>query len=135
MSLRLRLKCHLQLAFGAAVTINNPSDQLICAQHSPSQARLGADENHEPQTSSNQSSVTSPDLIDATGLICPLPLLKLKQALHHLNPGETLIMSVDDPNSVRDSERFCTKQGFEFSAKTDHEQRTICHLWVTKPVH
>ncbi len=80
------------------------------------------------------SSAEPATVIDATGLICPLPLLKLKQALHHLAAGDTLIMSVDDLSSVRDSERFCAKLGYEFRAKPDHEQRTICHLWVTKPV-
>ena len=116
MWLRLRLKCHLQLAFGAAVATDNNSDR-------PDPAHQGPLEAQQPES-----------VIDATGLICPLPLLKLKQALHHLAAGDTLVMSVDDLNSVRDSERFCAKLGYEFRAKPDHEQRTICHLWVTKPV-
>ncbi len=88
----------------------------------------------QAQAEQIDSSAVAATVIDATGLICPLPLLKLKQALHHLAAGDTLIMSVDDLSSVRDSERFCAKLGYEFRAKPDHEQRTICHLWVTKPV-
>ncbi len=126
MWLRLRLKCHLQLAFGAAVATDNNSDRPDPAHQGPLEAQ---------QDLSLQTQAQQPEsVIDATGLICPLPLLKLKQALHHLAAGDTLVMSVDDLNSVRDSERFCAKLGYEFRAKPDHEQRTICHLWVTKPV-
>lgn len=48
-----------------------------------------------------------PDLvIDATGLACPLPLLKAKQALNQLAPGQVVEISATDPGSVRDFHSF-----------------------------
>ncbi|MDO8417459.1 MAG: sulfurtransferase TusA family protein [Agitococcus sp.] len=40
--------------------------------------------------------------LDARGLHCPMPLLKLKQALHGLEVGEILTVSTTDAVSQRD---------------------------------
>lgn len=40
--------------------------------------------------------------LDATGLQCPMPLLKTRQALRHLKQGEQLAVLVTDPASVDD---------------------------------
>ncbi len=40
--------------------------------------------------------------LDARGLNCPLPLLKTRQALRHLAPGQTLEVVASDAGSVRD---------------------------------
>ena len=40
--------------------------------------------------------------LDALGLNCPLPLLKTRQALRHLTPGQTLAVVASDAGSVRD---------------------------------
>lgn len=44
--------------------------------------------------------------IDATGLACPMPLLKAKQGLSQLEPGEVLLLQATDPGSERDVIRF-----------------------------
>ncbi len=49
----------------------------------------------------------APDLvIDASGLACPLPLLKAKQGLNQLAPGQVLEVRATDPGSVRDFHSF-----------------------------
>jgi tRNA 2-thiouridine synthesizing protein A len=40
--------------------------------------------------------------LDARGLRCPLPLLKLKQALHSLQKDDILSVTTTDPVSQRD---------------------------------
>lgn len=40
--------------------------------------------------------------LDARGLRCPLPLLKLKQALHSLTTDDVLSVTTTDPVSQRD---------------------------------
>jgi tRNA 2-thiouridine synthesizing protein A len=40
--------------------------------------------------------------LDARGLRCPMPLLKLKQALHGLAVDDVLSVSTTDPVSQRD---------------------------------
>ncbi|TCK08840.1 sulfurtransferase TusA family protein [Marinobacterium mangrovicola] len=42
------------------------------------------------------------ELLDASGLSCPLPLLKAKQALNKMAPGEVLKVIATDAGSVRD---------------------------------
>lgn len=46
-------------------------------------------------------------VVDASGLTCPLPLLRLKVALRELAAGDTVQLITTDPNSGRDIARFC----------------------------
>ena len=45
-------------------------------------------------------------VLDVTGLSCPMPLLKAKQALNKLKVGQTLLVKATDPGSVRDFRSF-----------------------------
>lgn len=49
--------------------------------------------------------------LDARGLRCPMPLLKLKQALNGMAPGETIAVQTSDPGSVRDFQAFLRQAG------------------------
>lgn len=60
------------------------------------------------------SKMLSHQTIDATGLACPLPLLKLKQALHSMGAGEQVVLMASDANSVTDIKRFCEIAGHSF---------------------
>ncbi|WP_299671558.1 sulfurtransferase TusA family protein [uncultured Roseobacter sp.] len=57
-------------------------------------------------------SQTTTDL-DATGLLCPLPVLKARKRLLSLKAGETLTMRADDPAAVVDVPHFCAEAGHE----------------------
>lgn len=50
-------------------------------------------------------------LLDASGLTCPMPLLKAKQALNGMQPGMRLRVIATDPGSVRDFEVFSAQSG------------------------
>ena len=49
--------------------------------------------------------------LDASGLDCPLPLLKAKQALNRMQSGERLEVVATDPGSQRDFDAFCRQSG------------------------
>ncbi len=51
--------------------------------------------------------------LDATGLTCPMPLLKAKQALNRLEVGQTLRVRATDPGSERDFDVFARQSGHE----------------------
>lgn len=51
--------------------------------------------------------------LDATGLLCPLPVLKARKRLKALAPGDVLQMLADDPAAVVDVPHFCAEQGHE----------------------
>jgi len=47
------------------------------------------------------------NILDAKGLLCPLPVLKARKALKALAPGETLEVLATDPGAVKDFAAFC----------------------------
>lgn len=49
--------------------------------------------------------------LDATGLLCPLPVLKAAKRLRAMSPGAVLRMTADDPAAVVDVPHFCAEQG------------------------
>ena len=51
--------------------------------------------------------------LDASGLNCPLPVLKAQKALKDLAAGEVLKVIASDPGSVEDFEAFCQTTGHE----------------------
>lgn len=51
--------------------------------------------------------------LDATGLRCPLPVLKARKMLKGLAAGSTLEILATDPGSVPDFEAFCVAGGHE----------------------
>lgn len=59
--------------------------------------------------------------VDATGLTCPLPLLKAKQALNGLNGGDCLKIVATDPGSVRDFKVFADLSGNQLLESSERE--------------
>lgn len=51
--------------------------------------------------------------IDASGLNCPLPILRCKKGLSELKPAEVLKITATDPGSVKDFNAFCAQTGHE----------------------
>lgn len=49
--------------------------------------------------------------VDASGLNCPLPILKTKKALADMSSGEILRVISTDPGSVMDFEAFARQTG------------------------
>ncbi len=49
--------------------------------------------------------------LDATGLKCPLPVLKARKAMKSLAPGDTLSIRATDPGSPADMRAFCDTHG------------------------
>lgn len=52
-------------------------------------------------------------ILDATGLLCPLPVLKARKRLQGLAPGETLTVLADDPAAIVDVPHFCAEAGHD----------------------
>ncbi|MBT0962595.1 sulfurtransferase TusA family protein [Denitromonas iodatirespirans] len=51
--------------------------------------------------------------VDASGLSCPLPILRAKKALAEMAAGEVLRVLATDPGSVKDFEAFARQTGNE----------------------
>lgn len=50
-------------------------------------------------------------VVDASGLNCPMPLLKAKKALNEMSAGAVLRVIATDPGSVRDFDVFSRQSG------------------------
>ena len=51
------------------------------------------------------------ETLDATGLLCPLPVLKARKRLKALPAGAVLRMLADDPAAIIDVPHFCSEAG------------------------
>ena len=49
--------------------------------------------------------------LDARGLVCPMPLIKARQALMVVGRGATICVLATDPGSVADFTSFCDATG------------------------
>ena len=51
--------------------------------------------------------------LDASGLSCPLPILRAKKTIATMNVGEVVKITATDPGAVKDFEAFCKQTGNE----------------------
>jgi tRNA 2-thiouridine synthesizing protein A len=67
-----------------------------------------------------------PHILDATGLRCPLPVLRARKVLSGLEPGTLLEVAATDPAAPADFEAFCRETGHELiGTETDDDVHRI----------
>jgi tRNA 2-thiouridine synthesizing protein A len=54
--------------------------------------------------------------VDARGLLCPLPILRLARAVRAASPGTVAVLYATDPAAVEDVNAFCREGGHELLA-------------------
>lgn len=59
----------------------------------------------------SSSLTTEPETIDARGLKCPLPVLKMEKRLASLPPGAALVVLATDPMAKVDIPLYCRQHG------------------------
>jgi TusA-related sulfurtransferase len=61
-----------------------------------------------------EAKVVNPDRqIDCTGLFCPMPIVKTREAMTQMTPGQVLEMLSDDPASDPDMRSWAQNTGHE----------------------
>lgn len=68
------------------------------------------------------------ETVDATGLACPLPILRAKKALATLSAGDVLRVITTDRGAVRDFQAFCKQTGNVLLAQVDGADRVTHYL-------
>ncbi|WP_373416386.1 sulfurtransferase TusA family protein [Pseudomonas sp. ABC1] len=68
--------------------------------------------------------------LDASGLSCPMPLLKAKLSLNGLASGAVLKVTATDPGSQRDFRSFARLSGHELLR--DEEVGGVFRYWLRK---
>jgi tRNA 2-thiouridine synthesizing protein A len=73
-----------------------------------------------------EATAASDATLDATGLLCPLPVLKARRALKPLAPGAVLEVLATDPGAVKDFAHFCTTTGCELLESSEQPGGVLC---------
>ncbi|HIC82174.1 MAG TPA: sulfurtransferase TusA family protein [Kiloniellaceae bacterium] len=68
-------------------------------------------------------SEVSKTVLDATGLRCPLPVLRARKAMKSVEPGAVLEVLATDPGAVADFQAFCQTTGDELLSWEEAEGR------------
>ncbi|CUJ72440.1 Sulfurtransferase TusA [Achromobacter dolens] len=79
----------------------------------------------------NASGATAPSFdqeVDASGLTCPLPILRAKKALAQMESGQVLRVVTTDRNAIRDFQAFSRQTGNVLVAQHEAEGRGVHFL-------
>jgi tRNA 2-thiouridine synthesizing protein A len=60
-------------------------------------------------------------MLDVTGLLCPLPVLKARKRLESLPSGSVLKVIATDPMSLIDMPHFCMEQGHDLLSQVQSD--------------
>lgn len=63
--------------------------------------------------------------IDATGLLCPLPVLKLAKQIKKAQPGDVVELCADDPAAVVDVPHYCAEAGHKLIGTEEDGDQVI----------
>ena len=74
------------------------------------------------------STLPADEVLDCTGLACPLPVLKTAQAIKNLAPGQTLELLATDPGVEPDMRAWCSRTGNELLGIT--KQAEVFHVFI-----
>ena len=69
-------------------------------------------------------------IIDARGMACPLPVVNAKKAAGTLNPGDTLVVRVDNEIAVQNLQRFAGHMGFAASGEKKAEKDYTVTMYI-----
>jgi tRNA 2-thiouridine synthesizing protein A len=70
------------------------------------------------------------DLLDARGMACPQPILKLTEAMKELKGGQMLKVLADDPGALEDIPVWCKRTGNHMISIT--EESGIITVFIRK---
>jgi len=65
--------------------------------------------------------------LDTRGLLCPLPVLKLRKAIQNIPQNEKIKLLTDDPAALVDIPHFCNEQGHQIIQRL---QETNYYLYI-----
>lgn len=66
--------------------------------------------------------------VDATGMLCPMPILKTVQAVKEMKIGEVLEITATDEGIKPDIKNWCEMMGHELIDIQEKDNKIIVHL-------
>ncbi|MCC5992226.1 MAG: sulfurtransferase TusA family protein [Rhodobacteraceae bacterium] len=71
---------------------------------------------------------TADQMLDAIGLLCPLPVLKARKRLLAMSPGQVLCVLASDPVAVVDFPHFCAEAGHDLIATARQDDSVTAYF-------
>ena len=68
--------------------------------------------------------------LDCTGMLCPLPIVKLSKAFKTLEQGQVLLLLATDPGSAPDIEAWKKRTGNELIQQSKEDK--VFKFWLRK---
>jgi len=78
----------------------------------------------------SEPEIQSDDSLDARGLVCPEPLMLVRNRVREMHSGRVLHVQATDPSTERDLTNFCRFMGHELLR--DEQQAEVYHFWIRK---
>jgi tRNA 2-thiouridine synthesizing protein A len=72
----------------------------------------------------------SDKFLDASGLLCPEPVMLLHKAVREMQAGEVIEVLATDPSTQRDIPKFCQFLGHELIAQEQRDGNYV--YWIRK---
>ena len=107
---------------------NEETDDTPSAQDSPAKPSVTAE---APQTTTAANPKTI--RVDACGLQCPGPVLKMKKTMDTLVPGERVEIVATDPGFSRDAAAWCNSTGNKFISKDSTGGKSVVVIEKGEP--
>ncbi len=70
----------------------------------------------------------NPHILDATGLRCPMPVLRTRRALESLNCGDQLTVYATDKGAITDMPAFCRETGHKLISQSDTGEKIVFEI-------
>jgi tRNA 2-thiouridine synthesizing protein A len=77
-----------------------------------------------------ESKMKSDKVLDATGLACPMPVVKAKKAMDELSSGQILELNASDKGAVKDIPSWAKTFGHEVVEQTVEDG--LFKFWIKK---
>jgi len=71
--------------------------------------------------------------LDATNLLCPMPVIRTQNAVQELSPGDILEVHCTDPGVLHDIPAWCRINGHEVLEQRREDNRIILTVKVHGP--
>lgn len=68
--------------------------------------------------------------LDATGLLCPMPVIKTQDKTQELSQGDTLVVYCTDPGAINDVTAWCRINGHKVLEAVQNDEQIIIKLEV-----
>jgi len=78
------------------------------------------------------TTLTADKVLDCTGLLCPIPVIKTSKAIKEVEVGQVLKMIATDPGAPADMEAWARQTGHELLASEQEDGKFIFFIRRTK---